>query len=139
MEIRLEIDEELMRRVERVTGESGCSVADVAAAALDLFVCLPMATLDSLHYVKSTGSYADLAALMSGIARVVADVEYELSYRQVVASISPGAVEGLESEDDIIAEAVRITSRSGSPDASRAGEARGNAVPIRKSFRTIPI
>jgi len=111
MELRLELDEELVRRVEQVAGEVGDSMPAVTAVALDLLVRLPFGTADSLRYVFSEGSPADIAQLTSGVARAIADAEYELSHRQVVESIAAGVTDGLESEDDIIAEAVRLTSR----------------------------
>jgi hypothetical protein len=111
MEIRLELDEQLVRRVEQIAREAGCTVADVTAAALDLIAKLPAETVDSLRYINESGSPADVARLTSGVARAITDAEYELSYRQVVASIPARVVEGLHSEEDIIAEAVRLTSR----------------------------
>jgi hypothetical protein len=116
MEIRLELDEQLVRRVEQISKEGGCSVADVTAAALDLFVRLPGETVESLSYVITSGSPADIARLTSAVGRAITDAEYELSYRQVVASIPASITEGLESEGDIIAEAVRLTSRPCSSD-----------------------
>lgn len=116
MEIRLELEEQLVRRVEQISDEGGCSVADVIAAALDLFVRLPGETVESLSYVIKSGSPVDIARLTSAVARAIADAEYELSYRQVVASIPASITEGLESEEDIMAEAVRITSTHRSHD-----------------------
>jgi len=111
MEIRLELDEQLVRRVEQIAEESGYRVADVTAAALGLITRLPADTVDSLRYVNESGSPADVDRLTSGVARAITDAEYELSYRLVVASIPARVVEGLHSEDDIITEAVRLTSR----------------------------
>ena len=121
MDVCLELDEKLVARVEQISRECGFSVADVTAAALGLIVRLPADTVASLAYVDGSGSLADAARLTSGVARAIADAEYELSDRHVVESIPARVVEGLDSENDILAEAVRITSEhhSSAPPSGR--------------------
>lgn len=99
-------DEKTAGVVERIAQLEDRSPAQIAAAALRFYVRLPAEAHAAFRRVEKLGTDRDMDALAREITRKTLDAEWEVAHRQLVAEMT---VEGGASEDDILAEAVRLT------------------------------
>lgn len=104
-------DSETAQLVEQISRMEGRTPSQIAASALALYVRLPGEAHSALRQVQAFGEPEDLREAMRQIARVLLHAQYEIGRRRLVASIPDEAVEHLETEEDIVAEAVRLTAR----------------------------
>ena len=107
-------DEETAKLVERLARLEDRSPSQIAAAALALYVRLPHGAHDSLRYVLAEGTEGDYARMTREIARAMLDAEYEINHGRLIASMQYDTSH-LETEEDILAEAVRLTTDSDRP------------------------
>ncbi|HEX8696354.1 MAG TPA: hypothetical protein VF746_28305 [Longimicrobium sp.] len=108
--ISVEVDEETARLIEEVVRAEERSESRIAAEALELYVRLPDAGRVSLRYVLANGTPDDFARMLREVARAMLDARYEISHARLIASIKIENPERFQTEEDIIAEAVRLTS-----------------------------
>lgn len=101
-------DEETARGVARIAQIEDRSPAQIAAAALRLYVRLPAEAHAALRRIETLGTDQDIDALARAIARKALDAEWEVARRRFVADMPAGETGG-DSEDDILTEAVRLT------------------------------
>lgn len=99
-------DEKTARVVERIARLEDRSPAQIAAAALRFYVQLPAEAHAAFRRVEKLGTEQDMDALTREITRKALDAEWEVAHRQFVSEMK-ASVAG--TEDDILAEAVRLT------------------------------
>ncbi len=118
-------DEETASLVEQLALLEGRTPSQIAASALALYVRLPAEGHSSLRYVQAYGTADEFARMTREVARAMVDAEYEISYQKVVDSM-PVKAGGPRTEEELLAEAVRLTTahppqirrRGGSKDAA---------------------
>jgi hypothetical protein len=120
--ISMHASEETARRVEHVARMEDRSPSQIASAALNLYLQLPPEAHTALRHVQALGSDEDVRRISRKMARLLLDAQFEVAERRVVASMTTEGLDGLESEDDIIAEANALTAHDRPHNAEpRAG------------------
>lgn len=130
--ISMHASEETARRVEHVARVEDRTPSQIAAAALKFYLQLPPEAHTALRHVQALGTEKDVEQVSRKMARLLLDAQFEVAERQVVASMTARGLNRLQSEDDILAEANALTSRSrgsaagtqadaGAPAARRRG------------------
>ncbi|HEU0055519.1 MAG TPA: hypothetical protein VFQ39_20165 [Longimicrobium sp.] len=107
-------DDETARLIEHFARVEGRSPSQIAAAALALYVRLPAEAHSALRHIQSVGTADDLAEVTRRMTRQLLNSQFEIGRRAVVDTMQVDHPERLETEEDILAEAVRLTS----PDSS---------------------
>ena len=116
-------DEETARLIDHVARTEGRTSSQIAAAALALYVRLPAEAHAALRQIYALGSPEDLAEVTRRMSRLVLNSQFEIAQRAVVEAMRVEDPERLETEDDILAEAVRLTSNE-QPGADRSRKGR---------------
>ena len=104
-------DEKTADQVERIAKIEDRPPAQIAAAALRLYVRLPAEAHAALRRIEALGTEADLDGAASEAARAIIDAQYEIAHRRLVEAMPESAVSGLHDEESLLAEAVRLTKR----------------------------
>lgn len=115
-------DEETAQLVERLARLEDRSPSQIAAAALALYVRLPAEAHASLRYVQAFGTPDQLARMTREVARAMLLARHEISHQRFVDSVEVDGAEHLQTEEDIIAEAVRATTPRRQETRRRPGE-----------------
>lgn len=101
-------DEETARLVEHLARLEDRSPSQIAAAALALYVGLPAVAHASLRHVQALGTPDDYARMTREVARAMLDARHQITHRRMIDSMEYD-VSHLETEEDVLAEAVRLT------------------------------
>ena len=83
--------------------------SQVVSMALDLFVELPPSARKAWLKLSNTNSQQQMKVVMDKIARTIIDAQYQTAHAQVIAKMQIEHLEPLETEDDILATAVKMT------------------------------
>jgi hypothetical protein len=118
--ISMHASEEIARRVEHVSRVEDRSPSQIASAALSLYLQLPPEAHAALRHVQALGTAEDVDRISRRMARLLLDAQFEVAERRVVASMPTEGLNALESEDDILAEANALTTRSRSTQQSES-------------------
>jgi hypothetical protein len=112
-------DEDTAGRVERLAKVEQRPVSQLASAALSFYVRLSEQAHAALRHVEALGSREDYERVLRNVTRVLLDAQYGVAQRAAVGAMQ---VDGLDdaSEDDLLAEAVRVTARRTEEVAARA-------------------
>ena len=121
--ISMHASEDVARRVEYLSRVEDRSPSQIAAAALRLYVEMPPEAHAALRHVQGLGSEEDLRRLMSRMARLLLNEQYEVAVRQMGRELDAGEA-GSGSEEELLAEGARLTARE-------AGSASTSAQPRR--------
>ena len=105
------VSEEVVRRIEQIARLEARPVSQVVAAALAFYTRLPADAHQSLRTVEALGGEAALDAAVYRVARDLIVAAFDVTERRVAEAIPEEVVAGLETEDDILAAAVRLTAR----------------------------
>jgi hypothetical protein len=116
-------DDETAQLIDHLARTEGRTSSQIASAALALYVRLPVEAHTALRQIYALGSPEDLAEVTRRMARLVLNTQFEIAQRAVVEAMQVDNPERLETEGDILAEAVRLTSRE-QPGATRGRKAR---------------
>jgi hypothetical protein len=123
--ISMHASEEIARRVEHVSRMEDRSPSQIASAALNFYLQLTPEAHTALRHVQALGTAEDVERVSREMARLLLDAQFEVAERRVVAAMKTQGLGQLESEDDIIAEANALTSRT----RPRTPEARSDVTP----------
>ena len=83
--------------------------AQIAGMALKFFVSLPAPARTAWYQINALGEQCDRARVAREIARTLLNAQYEIARLQVVSQIEVDPKHTLESEDEILSTAVRLT------------------------------
>lgn len=84
--------------------------AQIAGMALKFFVSLPAPARTAWYQIVALGEQCNREQVAREIARTLLNAQYEIARKQVVSQIEVEQKQSLESEDDILSAAVRLTS-----------------------------
>uniref|UniRef100_B8HZ89 Uncharacterized protein n=1 Tax=Cyanothece sp. (strain PCC 7425 / ATCC 29141) TaxID=395961 RepID=B8HZ89_CYAP4 len=96
-------------RVAALAKLEGRSTAQIGGLALKFFTRLPVEARTALHQIELLGEPGDLEAVLRDITRTLLHRQYEIAQRQVVEQMQIEHLEPLETEDDFLAAAIRLT------------------------------
>ena len=102
-------DEETARLLEHIARVEDRSPSQLVAAALTLYVRLPTEAHASLRYLQALGTPDDFARMTREVARAMLNARHEISERRFVEAMQVEGADRLHTEEDIAAEAVRLT------------------------------
>lgn len=83
--------------------------AQIAGMALKFFVSLPAPARTAWCQIDALGNREDREKVAREIARTLLNAQYEIARKQVVSQIEVEPKPTLESEDDILSAAIRLT------------------------------
>jgi hypothetical protein len=102
-------DPETVARLRLVSAREGRTSSQVTAAALRLYLSLPAAAHSGLREIEAFGTPEERHNLARVIAHEIAGANFEIASRRVVAEMQVANKARLGSDEDILAEAVRLT------------------------------
>lgn len=100
-------DTQTASRVREVAHQDQRKQAQIAGAALKLYVQLPPEARDAFRAIEQQGALA-LELMQQEVTRALLNVQYTWAKQQAVEAMGKPTVP-LENEDDLLAEAVRLT------------------------------
>ena len=102
-------DAATVARLRQAAAREGRSPSQITASSLRFYLALPAAVRASLRDIDALGTDEDRHNLMRAIARTVASVQYEVARRRVAEGMRLENEENLETDESILAEAMRAT------------------------------
>ncbi|GJG85713.1 hypothetical protein tb265_08940 [Gemmatimonadetes bacterium T265] len=129
------VSEAVVRRVEQIARYEARPVSQVVAAALEFYARLPGETYQSLRTLAALGGDQALDDVARAVARAIVGAEWELATHRLASAIPEAVVAGLDTEEDILGAAVRLTSSPG-PEPVVVEPAAESPPPRRRSRRT---
>jgi predicted transcriptional regulator len=103
--------QEIVDRIDSIAKAERRNRSQVVGMALDIFVELPPSAREVWLKVSTTGSQAQMNTLMDTIARTIIEAQYQAAHTQVIEQMQIEHLEPLETEDDLLTAAVKITKR----------------------------
>ena len=111
--ISAHVDAETVSKLGGIATREGRTPSQLTAASLKLYLALPEAVRAALHDVDALGTPEDRHNLLRAIGRTVASSHYEIARRRVAEGMQLECEDKLNTDETILAEAVRVTSASG--------------------------
>ena len=102
-------DETTAQRIAQLAKVEDRSPAEIAAAALRLYVNLPTHAHQAFRQIEAMESPAVIDSVQRAMTRVLIDGVYEAARQRRMAQMPASGRDG-DSEDAILADAVRLTS-----------------------------
>ncbi|NET02930.1 MAG: hypothetical protein F6K62_21650 [Sphaerospermopsis sp. SIO1G2] len=78
--------------------------------ALKILAHLPTDAYTALQHIEEIASSEDWQKLSYQIARTLVDAQYEITHRQIIEQMKVDNLDEMESDDDILAAALKLTS-----------------------------
>jgi hypothetical protein len=133
--ISFHASEELAGRLEHAARVEDRSPSQIASAALDLYLRLPPEAHSALRHVHALGTDEDRHQAIRSVARVLINAQYDLAVRQMGIELRERGIAVPDSEEELLAEAVRMTSRPKPPVPRSAGERQPRTRPRTRKTR----
>lgn len=102
-------DAETVNKLRGIAAREGRTPSQVTAASLKLYLDLPGTVRAALRDVDALGTPEDRHNLLRAIARTVASTQYEIARRRVAEGMRLDHENELDTDEAILAEAVRAT------------------------------
>lgn len=102
-------DAETVNKLRGIAAREGRTPSQLTTASLKLYLDLPSTVRAALRDVDALGTPEDWHKLLRAIGRTVASAQYEVARRQVVDSMRLEREDELNTDEAILAEAVRTT------------------------------
>ena len=104
-------DADTVARLRLVSTREGRTSSQVTAAALRLYLSLPASAHSGLREMEAFGTPEERHNLARVIAHEIAGANFEIVRRRVVAEMQVANEASLCTDEDILAEAVRLTKK----------------------------
>ncbi|WP_218080468.1 ribbon-helix-helix domain-containing protein [Anthocerotibacter panamensis] len=102
-------DPQTAARVEEISRREDRTTAQIAAAALRFYVNLPQEARQAFRLLEAAGDNERLRKAIQQISRILLNTEYEMACAQALVEMQVAHLDTLHTEDELLAEAVRIT------------------------------
>jgi hypothetical protein len=102
-------DPDTVARLRLVSTREGRTASQVTAAALRFYLGLPAAAHAGLREIEAFATSEDRHNLARAIARVIAGADFDISRRRGAAGMHVDNEDRLQTDEDILQEAVRRT------------------------------
>ncbi|MBE9043649.1 hypothetical protein IQ255_04365 [Pleurocapsales cyanobacterium LEGE 10410] len=83
--------------------------SQIMAIALKFFVKLPVSAREAWYQIEAVGDEADRERAIKRITQILIDERYEVWQKKVVGEMKTDSLGKLETEDDILAAAIKLT------------------------------
>jgi hypothetical protein len=117
-------DAETASLVESLSRVEQRKPAQIASAALAFYVRLPAEAHAALRRLEANGTPEDLNLMRREVIRAISNASYDAAVRQSAPRVREMYGDALQSEDEILQEAVRLTATPRSPGLLRVAEDR---------------
>ncbi len=117
-------DEGTASMVEHISRVEQRKPSQVAAAALAFYVRLPLEAHAALRRLESIATPEDLNLMRREVTRAISNASFDAAVRQSAPRVREIYGDSLETEDEILAEAVRLTAPTPGPGLLRVAEPR---------------
>ena len=117
-------DAETASMVEQIARVEQRKPAQIAAAALAFYVRLPAEAQAALRRLEAIGAPEDLNLMRREVTRAISNASYNAAVRQSAPRVRELYGDAVQSEDEILQEAVRLTATQRSPGLLRVAEPR---------------
>lgn len=104
-------DASTVARLRQTATREGRTQSQITAAALKLYLALPEMARAALRDVETIGTPEDRHNMMRALARTVVSVQYEVTRRRVAETMRFDHEDRLETDEDILTEAIRVTAK----------------------------
>jgi predicted transcriptional regulator len=104
-------DATTVARLRQTAAREGRTPSQITGSSLKLYLALPGTVRTALRDIDALGMPEDHHNMMRAIARAVAPTQYEVTRRQVAEGMRLRNEGLLETDEDILAEAVRATAK----------------------------
>lgn len=105
-------DAETVSKLRGIAAREGRTPSQLTAASLKLYLDLTGTVRAALRDVDALGTPEDRHNLLRAIGRTVTSTQYEIARRQVADGMRFDREDELDTDEAILAEAVRATARS---------------------------
>jgi hypothetical protein len=105
-------DAATVTQLRQTARREGRTPSQLTAASLKLYLGMPDAVRTALRDIEALGTAEDQHNMIRAIARAVVATQYEVSRRAVAETVRPDDAADLATDDAILAEAVRVTTRA---------------------------
>ncbi len=105
-------DADTVARLRLASAREGRTSSQVTAAALRFYLSLPAAAHAGLREIEAFGTKEERHNLARAITRAIVGANFEISRRRAAAGMQVDNEHSLQTDDDILAEAVRLTRSS---------------------------
>jgi|GEM_PF-743832 len=117
-------DEGTATMVEHVSRVEQRKPSQIAAAAIGFYVRLPVEAHAALRRLEAIATPEDLNLMRREVTRAISDASYRAAVRQSAPRVREIYGDALQTDDEILAEAVRLTASPRAPGLLRAAEPR---------------
>jgi len=108
-------DEDTARLIEHIATVEHRKPSQVAAAALALYARLPSEAHSTLRSIEALGDAAEYDRMLREVTRAILEVGYHSAVRRMVPRLKEVYGDSLQTEEEIVAEAIRLTSGTDRP------------------------
>lgn len=102
-------DADTEARLRLVSTREGRTSSQVTAAALRFYLGLPAAAHAGLREIEAFGTNEERHNMARAIVRAIVGANFEISRRHAAACMQVDNEDSLQTDEDILAEAVRLT------------------------------
>lgn len=102
-------DTETVNKLRSIAAREGRTTSQLTAASLKFYLDLPGTVRAALRDVDALGTPEDRQNLLRAIGRTVTSTQYEVARRRVADGMRLDREDGLDTDEAILAEAVRAT------------------------------
>ena len=102
-------DAETVNKLRSVAAREGRTPSQLTAASLKLYLELPSTVRAALRDIEALGTPDDRHNLLRAVARTVVSAQYDVARRQVAEGMRVDREDDLDTDEAILAEAVRAT------------------------------
>jgi hypothetical protein len=107
--ISAHVDLETDNLITHIAKMENCPTSEIVEMALKFFTSLPPEAHTSLRQIEAFGSSDDLKELAREITRTMLHAEYKIVTQKIMEHMTVDGLDKLETEDDILQEAVSLT------------------------------
>ena len=111
--ISAHVDVETVSKLRGIAAREGRTPSQLTTASLKLYLDLPETVRAALRDVDALGTLKDRHNLLRAIGRTITSSQYEIARRRVAEGMQLEREDELNTDETILAEAIRVTSASG--------------------------
>ena len=102
-------DKQTAEKIERLAKIEQRTPSQIMALALKFFVKLPVSAREAWYQIEAIGDETDRERAVTLITQALIKERYSLMRNKVVEEMAIDSIEGLETEDDILNAAIKLT------------------------------
>lgn len=104
-------DATTVAKLRQTATSEGRTPSHVIASSLKLYLALPGTVRAALRDIESLGTAEEQQNMIRAIARTVVSTQYDVARRRIAEGMQLDNEDMIETDEDIMAEAVRVTTK----------------------------